>query len=105
MAMDAILSIIADGGRAIVGMVQAWVGQKTLKLYILGVFLCPFFSLGPRFHKIRDIFEVVHYNIKLLSATPYKYSCAISKSLAFHWYVIPLVNFLAIPLDQAISGA
>jgi len=31
MAMDAILSIIADGGRAIVGMVQAWVGQKTLK--------------------------------------------------------------------------
>jgi hypothetical protein len=47
-------------------MVQANVGQKLLKSNILGVFTLTFFALGPRFHKKRDILEVVHYNIKFL---------------------------------------
>ncbi len=33
-----------------------------------------------------------------------KSSRALTTFLAFHWYVIPLVNFLAIQLDRVISG-
>jgi len=47
-------------------MVQAWVAQKTRKHDILRVFQCPFFALGPWFHKNRNISEVVQYNIKIL---------------------------------------
>jgi hypothetical protein len=48
------------------GMVQAWVGQKTRKRDILRVFTMSDFALGPRFHKNRDILEIVHYNVTLL---------------------------------------
>jgi hypothetical protein len=49
------------------GMAQAWVGQKLVNVTFYEFFLgCPIFALGPRFHKNRDILEVIHYNDKLL---------------------------------------
>ena len=43
-------------------------------------------------------------SVSTRSVPPHMYSHAFAKSLAFHWYVIPLVNFLAIQLYHAISG-
>jgi hypothetical protein len=49
------------------GMVQAWVGQKTRKRNILRVFFMSLFLLwNPISYENRDILEVIHYNIKLL---------------------------------------
>jgi len=49
------------------GMVLAWVGKKLLNVTFQEFLRCPIFALGPQFHKNRDILEVVHYNVKLLS--------------------------------------
>jgi hypothetical protein len=54
-----------DVGRRWYG-VQAWVGQKLENVTHYEFLRCPFFALGPRFHDIRDILEVIHYNVKLL---------------------------------------
>jgi hypothetical protein len=48
------------------GMVQARVAKKLLNVTFQEFLRCPFFALGPRFHKNRDILEVVYYNVKLL---------------------------------------
>jgi hypothetical protein len=58
-----------DGGREDVrtaGMVQAWVDKKLVNVTFYEFLRCPFFALGLRFHKNRDILEVVYYNVKLL---------------------------------------
>jgi len=67
-------------------MVQAWVAKKLVNMTFYEFLRCPYFALGPQFHEHSYILEVVHYNyyIKLLLATPFKYSCAFTKSLAFH---------------------
>ena len=44
---------------------------KTLNRNILRFLPCPFFALGPQFHKNHDILEVVHYNVKLLYYPPH----------------------------------
>ena len=46
------------------GMMQVWVGQKLVNVTFYNFLRCPIFALGPRFHKNRNILEVVHYNIK-----------------------------------------
>ncbi len=56
------------------GMVQAWVAKKLVNVTFYEFLSCPFYALGPRFHENRNILEVVHYNDKLVLATPYHIS-------------------------------
>ena len=79
-----------DGGLA--GMVHAWVSQKLVNMTFYEFLRCPIFDLGSRSTRSETFKKSFIITLNYYISHP------------IDWYITPLLNFLAIQLDRAISG-